>query len=181
MATAPGEPQPRPSLAELYDAHADFVYRSLLSLGVAASRADDALQDVFIVANRHLPSFEGPFYKAWLFRLARSVASNARRSMRRVQDTSLESVQLIDDGASPFDQAAHAEQIRLLNVLLEALDAEQREVFVLAELEQLAQVEIAAALGVHVNTVANRLNAARASLERLLRTHQQSTAAKRPT
>jgi RNA polymerase sigma-70 factor, ECF subfamily len=181
VAIVSDEPRPRPSLAELYDAYADFVYHSLISLGVAPSRADDALQDVFIVANRHLSSFEGSFYKAWLFRLAHSVARNVRRSMRRAQGTPLETVQLIDRGASPFDQAAQAEQIRLLHALLEELDDEQREVFVLAELEQLAHVEIAAALGVHVNTVANRLHAARANLERLLRKHSQAVDTRRPT
>ena len=73
----------RPSLAELYDAYSDFVYRSLLSLGVAPSRAEDAMQDVFLVANTHLSAFEGTFYKAWLFRLAHSVARNVRRSTKR--------------------------------------------------------------------------------------------------
>ena len=101
--------------------------------------------------------------------------------MRRVQGDPLEAVQLIDQRASPFEQAAHAEQIRLLHALLEGLEEEQREVFVLAELEQLPHVEIAAAIGVHVNTVANRLHAARANLERLLRKHQQGVAATRQT
>lgn len=165
----------RPSLAELYDDYADFVYRSLRSLGVPASRAEDAMQDVFLIANNHLSSFEGAFYKAWLFRLSDSIARNVRRSAKRTHNAPLESVVLVDPGSSPFDRAAQSEKIQLLQALLEQLDEGQREVFVLAELEQLAQVEIAAALGVHVNTVANRLNAARSSLERLLRRHQQGS------
>lgn len=163
----------RPSLAELYDAYSDFVYRSLVGLGVAPSRAEDAMQDVFLVANRHLSAFEGTFYKAWLFRLAHSVARNVRRSTKRAEGASLDAVELVDPRASPFDGAAHAEEIRLLHALLEHLDEGQREVFVLAELEQLSYLEIAAALNVHVNTVGNRLHAARSNLERLLRRHQQ--------
>ena len=173
VSRVPTEPGARPSLAELYDAHSDFVYRSLVSLGVAPSRAEDAMQDVFIVANAHLSSFEGTFYKAWLFRLAHSIARNSRRSTRRTQAEPLEIAQLVDPRASPFDRAAHAEEIRLLHDLLENLDEGQREVFVLAELEQMAHVEIADAIGVHVNTVANRLHAARANLERLLRKRQR--------
>lgn len=164
----------RPSLAELYDTYADFVYRSLVGLGVAPSRAEDAMQDVFLVANNHLSAFEGTFYKAWLFRLAHSVARNVRRSTKRTQGGPLDT-ELVDQRPSPFDGAAHAEEIRLLHALLEHLDESQREVFVLAELEQLPHVEIAAALGVHVNTVANRLHGARAGLERLLRKHQQGS------
>jgi RNA polymerase sigma-70 factor (ECF subfamily) len=160
-------------LAELYDLYADFVYRSLVGLGVAPARAEDAMQDVFIIANRHLATFEGSFYKAWLFRLAHSVARNVRRSMRRVEVESLETTQLVDRGASPFEQAVQAEEIRLLNQLLDQLKDRQREVFVLAELEQMAQTEIAEALGIHVNTVANRLTAARSNLERLLRKRQR--------
>ena len=156
-------------LAELYDLHADFVYRSLLDLGVAPARAEDAMQDVFIIANQHLAGFQGTFYKAWLFRIAHSVARNARRAARRVRVEPLEDTQLVDHGASPFDRAAQAQQVRLLNDLLQQLKGPVREVFVLAELEQLPHAEIAAALDIHINTVAYRLNAARTSLERLLR------------
>jgi RNA polymerase sigma-70 factor (ECF subfamily) len=161
------------SLAELYDSYADFVYGSLVGLGVAPERAEDAMQDVFVIANRHLATFEGTFHRAWLFRIAHSVARNARRAIRRTVGEPLESLQLVDGGSSPFERAAHAEQVRLLSHLLDQLKDQQREVFVLAELEQLAHVEIAAALGIHVNTVANRLTAARANLERLLRKQQR--------
>jgi RNA polymerase sigma-70 factor, ECF subfamily len=165
----PGAPVP---LAELYDSHANFVYRSLLGLGVAPARAEDAMQDVFIIANQHLASFKGAFYKAWLFRIAHSVARNVRRAARRAQAEPLEDTPLVDHSASPFELAAQAQQVRLLNELLEQLKEQQREVFVLAELEQLPHTEIAKALGIHVNTVANRLNAARSRLERFLRNRQ---------
>lgn len=162
----PGAPVP---LAELYDLYADFVYRSLVGLGIAPARAEDAMQDVFIIASRHLAAFEGSFYKAWLFRIAHSVARNVRRAVRRAEVEPLEEAQLVDGGASPFEHAVQAEEIRLLNHLLDQLKDREREVFVLAELEQMAQTEIAEALGIHVNTVANRLGAARSHLERLLR------------
>jgi RNA polymerase sigma factor (sigma-70 family) len=160
-------------LAELYDLYADFVYRSLVGLGIAPARAEDAMQDVFIIANRHLATFEGSFYKAWLFRIAHSVARNVRRAVRRGEGEPLETAHLVDRGASPFEHAVQAEEIRVLNQLLDQLKDRQREVFVLAELEQMAQTEIAEALGIHVNTVANRLSAARSNLERLLRKRQR--------
>ncbi len=130
------------------------------------------MQDVFIIANRHLPNFEGVYYKAWLIQIARSVARNTRRSTRRRGTEPLDTEALVDTSSSPFERAAHSQQVRLLNELLDRLSERQREVFVLAELEEVTHAEIAQACGVHVNTVANRLSAARANLERLLRNRQ---------
>jgi RNA polymerase sigma-70 factor (ECF subfamily) len=161
---------PLPSLAELYDQHAQFVYRSLIGLGVPVSSAEDAMQEVFLVVHAKLSDFQGTYFKAWLFRLALSVARNVRRSTRRAD----QSVAPIDPDAiedwrgSPFERAAHAERIKLLHDLLEQLDDEKREVFILAELEQMPQVEIAEALDIHVNTVAYRLHAAKQRLQQLL-------------
>jgi RNA polymerase sigma-70 factor, ECF subfamily len=159
----------RPSLAHLYGSHAAFVYRALAVLGVPPSQVEDAMQDVFIVANRHLSSFEGTFYKAWLYRLAHSVARNVRRSARRADSVPLESVDIVDQRASPFDRVANAEEMRMLHELLERLEEGQREAFILAEVEQLTHVEIAAALGVHVNTVTYRLRTAKSRLLQFLR------------
>jgi RNA polymerase sigma-70 factor (ECF subfamily) len=161
-----------PSLGELYDCYADFVYRSLVSLGVPPASAEDAMQDVFLVAHAHLDDFQGTFFKAWLFRLAYSIARNVRRSSRRADKTQVP----VDPEAlagphadSPFEKAAQAERIQLLHDLLEQIDDDKRQVFILAELEQMPQVEIAEALDIHVNTVAYRLNAARERLHQLLR------------
>jgi RNA polymerase sigma-70 factor (ECF subfamily) len=58
---------------------------------------------------------------------------------------------------------------RLLHAVLESLEDDQREVFVLCELEQLSAPEIASALEVNVNTVYSRLRAARQSFEAALK------------
>jgi len=167
-ATGPERP---PTLAELYDSYADFVYRSLVSLGVPVASAEDAMQDVFLVAHAKLDEFTGTFFKAWLFKLAHSIACNVRRSARRADKTSaaLDPDSLPDARrGSPFDDAAQAERIRLLYALLEQLDEDKRNVFILAELEQMPHVEIASALDIHVNTVAYRLNIARERLQQML-------------
>jgi len=143
---ASGRPAVHPTLADLYDAYAQFVYRSLISLGVPASSAEDAMQEVFLVVHAKLEAFQGTFFKAWLFRLALSVARNARRSSRRAgQSIAPVDPDSIEDshGGSPFEKAAHSERIQLLHDLLEQLDDDKRQVFILAELEQMPQVEIA--------------------------------------
>jgi RNA polymerase sigma-70 factor (ECF subfamily) len=174
---------PHPTLAELYDTYAQFVYRSLISLGVPASSAEDAMQEVFLVVHAKRSKFQGTYFKAWLFRLALSIARNVRRSTRRA-DQSVAPVDpdTLEDSqtGSPYERAARAERIRLLHDLLEQLDDDKRQVFVLSELEQMPQVEIAEALDIHVNTVAYRLHAAQDRLKQLLqrfyaRAHERTT------
>jgi RNA polymerase sigma-70 factor (ECF subfamily) len=160
-----------PTLAELYDAYAQFVYRSLVSLGVPAANAEDAMQEVFLVVHAKLGDFQGTYFKAWLFRLALSIARNVRRSTKRVGQAQapVDPDSLEDSrGGSPFDKAAQSERIQILHDLLERLDDEKRQVFILSELEQMPQVEIAEALDIHVNTVAYRLHAAKERLQQLL-------------
>ena len=41
-------------LRPVFDEHHDFVWRSLVHLGVPTSHADDALQEVFLVVHRRL-------------------------------------------------------------------------------------------------------------------------------
>jgi RNA polymerase sigma-70 factor (ECF subfamily) len=60
---------------------------------------------------------------------------------------------------------AHA----LLESVLEALPANERDVFVLAELEQLSRAEIAQCLTISEGTVASRLARARERVESALR------------
>ena len=67
----------------------------------------------------------------------------------------------MDAAPGPHEIATQAEAVRLVDQLLEALDDEKREVFVLAELEQMTAPEIAAALAIPVNTVYSRLRMAR--------------------
>jgi RNA polymerase sigma-70 factor (ECF subfamily) len=161
-------------LAEIYDEHADFVYRTLIGLRLTPHAAEDALQEVFLVVHRRLPEFEGTFLKAWLYRIARSVAQNAKRSFwrrtRRSVDVELEALPG-SQAEDPHERAVHREHIALLQTLLAELGEKEREVFILAELEQLPREEIAGALGIHLNTVTYRLKAARERLERLIKTH----------
>lgn len=162
-------------MEELYDCHADYVYRSLRRLGVPASNLSDALQDVFLVVHRRLSELDGATSaKSWLFVVAMGVASNHRRSLRRKAPEQAGKSTRDDPDRfggrldEPFELAAHAEQVELFYRLLETMDDDKRVVFVLAELEQLSVPEIAALLSVNINTVYARLRAARQKFEQAL-------------
>ena len=65
-----------------------------------------------------------------------------------------------------------AEAVRVLHALLDEMDDERREIFVMAELEQMTMPEIAATLGLNVNTAYARLRAARTTFEESVARHR---------
>lgn len=160
-------------LPAIYDQHADFVWRSLRRLGVPERSVDDAVQDVFIVVHRRLGEFEGrSTLKSWLFGIARRVAHDHRRRIgRKERDEELPEVVADPSGSTPAQEAERAEAVRALHAILAGLDDDKREVFILAELEQMTAPEIASALGVNLNTIYSRLRAARAAFEQAVARH----------
>lgn len=156
---------------QVYDQHVDLVWRALRRFGVLDSALEDATQDVFLVVHRRLGEFEGrSSVSTWLYGIAVGIARNHRRTRRRRPEHSTEGVEdeMIAHGTSPERGAEGSEALRVLDRILSELDADKREVFVLAELEELTAPEIAAALELNVNTVYTRLRAARAAFEQAL-------------
>jgi RNA polymerase sigma-70 factor (ECF subfamily) len=151
----------------VYEEHFAFVWRTVRRLGVPERSVDDAVQDVFVVVHRRLAGFEGrSSLRTWLYGIARRVAHDHRRRVGRKERGEALPDGLADPAApSPDREVARAQAARLLYSILEGLDDEKREVFVLAELEQMTVPEIAEATGVNLNTVYSRLRAARQAFE----------------
>lgn len=153
-------------VAALYVDHARLVRRVLRSHGVAPSSLDDALQDVFLVAVRRFHDFvPSASYKTWLFAIAVKVARDYRRRVSRKGGLSpLREHEVACPSSDPFTATAAAQALATLNGKLQSLETERREIFLLAELEQLTGPEIAERLSLNVNTVYSRLHAARRDL-----------------
>ena len=157
------------SFAEIYDAHFDFIWRSVRRLGVSEGPAEDVVQEIFIHVHRRLGTFEGrSTLKTWLFGVALGVVRNHRRAAHRKRvaapKTALAAhIDAADrsDEDQPYARAEKAEAVRILYRILDEMDDDKREVFVLAELEQLPASEIAQLLGSKLHTVYSRLRAAR--------------------
>jgi RNA polymerase sigma-70 factor (ECF subfamily) len=152
-----------PTFDAVYDAYFPYVWRSVQRLGVAPSQVDDVVQEVFIVVHRRLGEFEArSTLKTWLYGIALRVARVHRARHRRSQGEALDFDRVrASETTRPDERAASAEAALLVQAVLDRLDDSQREVFVLAELEQLSVPEIARALAVKVNTVYSRLRLAR--------------------
>lgn len=170
---------PVPAFVEVYEAHVRFVWRTLRRLGVPDKDCDDATQDVFLVVHRRLHEFrpDAPL-EHWLFRITSRIARDHRRSGRRKSPAEHGLVAVdsadVEDAAqgSPVDAAERSAAARLIRDLLQELDEPKREVFILAELEQLTAPEIAQALELPLNTVYSRLRRARLEFEAALERHR---------
>jgi RNA polymerase sigma-70 factor (ECF subfamily) len=150
--------------------HADFVWRVLRHLGVIEPQLEDLSQEVLLVVLRQLPGFQGrASLRTWIFGICRNVARRARSEGRLLRE--LPSALLPDNGAPATQdhelwlKQAHTQLV----AILDTLDADQRSVFMLYELEELSMEEIATLLEAPVTTCYSRLAAARSRVEAGLR------------
>jgi RNA polymerase sigma-70 factor (ECF subfamily) len=153
---------PVPHFDELYQRHFDFVARSLSRLGVRPSQIDDAAQDVFVVMHRRISDLRADAStKAFCLAVAVRVARGYRRTARRKAAVNADMSRVADLSQSPFDQAARAQAERVLEGFLGGLDRDRRNVFMMAELEEMTAPEISQELDMNLSTVYTRLRAAR--------------------
>ncbi len=164
----------------VYEAHFDFVWRSVRRLGVSEGAVDDVVQEIFLVVHRRLVEFEArSSVKTWLFGIVLRVVREHRRHVRRKSPHSIRPEPPTDPETlgdspdrNPHESAAKTEAVRVLHAILDELDDDKRETFVLAELEQMTVPEIAQALAVNMNTVYSRLRAARQEFDQAVARHR---------
>ena len=167
----PSEPEAvsATSPAALYETHLRLVWRNLRRFGVADELLEDAAQDVFVTVHRRWESYDprSSTIETWLFGIVIRVAHYHRRTLRRrlarlvpwLKESNLHEVSSALDG--PFDLTAKREAVLLLDRLLDSLGEQQREMLVLVDVEQISVPEVAAILGINLNTAYTRLRAAR--------------------
>jgi RNA polymerase sigma-70 factor, ECF subfamily len=166
-------PAPRLPLAreltfeDLYRSELAFVWRSARRLGARDAALDDIVQEVFVVVHRRLATFEArSSLRTWLFGITLRIVRDHLRATRRKRLTGeTDPDTLITPADGPHELAERAEAVQLLHAVLDELEDERREVFVMAELEQLPVPEIAGVLGINVNTAYARLRLARQAFE----------------
>ena len=174
--------RPAATFEELYDAHVEVLWRNARRLGVGEDAVDDVLQQVFRVVHRRLPevTMTGS-EKAWLFGVLLRVVRDHKRLLRRKSPhrffAATDPETLADDRfRQPDESVARGEAAALVQRWLGALDDDKREVFILAELEQMSAREIGEATGTNPSTVYSRLRAARQAFEAAATRHRKSEA-----
>lgn len=163
---------------QVYEAHVDFVWRSARSLGVREMNIDDVVQEVFVVVQRRLAEFEGRSdIKTWLFGITRRVVRAHVRQLIRSRSQTETSAELADPNAACAEsQLSTLEGARLLYTLLDELEPDLREVFVLSELEEMSGPSIAEALDLELSNVYARVRRARMAFDAALRRYRAKQA-----
>ncbi len=137
-----------------------------------SNRADDLVQDTLARAWEKRGLWRaGSDLRAWLFTIMHNVHVNQfARRRRELAESSLDA----DDGpAAGWEvpvRATQSDRLELAEVLMHIrrLPSEQREVLMLAAVEELRYDEIARIQGIPIGTVMSRLNRARDKLRRML-------------
>ncbi|HEX7505167.1 MAG TPA: sigma-70 family RNA polymerase sigma factor [Polyangia bacterium] len=142
--------------------HHSQVWRSLRRLGLSECDADDASQQVFLVAHRRLADIAPETEQSFLLQTALRVASEFRRSLRRRREDNREDLPVVVDTAASPEELADRQRARaVLDRALGAMPMDLRQVFVLFDLEELTTVEVSNVLHIPKGTVASRLRRAR--------------------
>jgi RNA polymerase sigma-70 factor, ECF subfamily len=146
--------------------HEASVHRYVRALTDDADRVDDALQETFIAAWRGAAGFRGGAgARAWLLRIARH-ASHRQYRRHAGQPQHHVSLDELAQEAGWGSGSADAITARLaarevLEAGFAALDAEDREILVLRDLEGLTGDEAAETLGISLAAQKSRLHRAR--------------------
>ncbi|MCB9752992.1 MAG: sigma-70 family RNA polymerase sigma factor [Myxococcales bacterium] len=151
-----------PTLADVYRAHAGFVWRVVRRFGVPEEAAEDVMHEVFLVVRRRLPEYDGrAALRSWLFGIARGVAANSRRARLRAERR-IERLPAREPARTPEDVVRRREAAEFVRAFLERLDPEMRLVFELVDIEGMRATEVAALLESPRARVYSRLRLARA-------------------
>mgnify|MGYP002149004818 CR=1 FL=1 len=150
---------------KIYRIHSGFVWRIARARGIPIASIPDILQEVFVTVLRRLSTYqEMDAIKGWLYTIADGhIRQYFRSEGRRVRRMSL--LAQSDCGRPTADDLdAHlsrSEASRLVQLFIDGLSSDLREVFLLCCVEGLPGVEVAALVGLNVNTLYSRVATAR--------------------
>ncbi len=149
--------KPAPTAADLYCKHGLAVFRFLRRMTRETAVAEDLTQEVFLRVVRGLPEYDHrERSRAWVFRIARNVATDALRGVsRRIE-------------ARPLDVDPPVYENPMTGLVLDealaALPDLDRELVLLREIAGLDYEEIASTTGLTADAVRMRLFRARSTL-----------------
>jgi RNA polymerase sigma-70 factor (ECF subfamily) len=164
---------------ELIRPYERSVYMMALSYMKSEADAEDIAQEAFLKAFHHLATFRAEAkFSTWLIGIA---LNEARSRLRREGILRMESIDDTSDKAGdtspailrdwrevPSEVLERKEVRQMLQQAITNLPAIYREVFVLRDVEELNNVETAAALSISVGNVKVRLHRARLMLQKQL-------------
>jgi RNA polymerase sigma-70 factor (ECF subfamily) len=150
-----------PDFRAVFEAEFAYVWSTLRRMGVRVRDLEDLTHDTFMRVGGRLQDYDPrrPI-RPWLFGFAFRVASDYRRLARHRVEV-LGEAEAENPAPAPDEEVALREARAVMAEALEAIELDRRAVFVLHVLDECPIPEVAAALGVPVNTAYSRLRLAR--------------------
>ena len=161
-----------PRLRTLAQQEHGFVWRLLRRMGLSKEDADDATQEIFLVSLHRLAAIAPGSERAFLIGTAIRVVGTQRRSYARRSRALARFTTPGDPDPTPEQLLERRTALAVLDDLLKGMPFELRSVFVLFELEEVTESEIARALDLPRGTVASRLRRARKLFQDSVRRRQ---------
>ena len=161
----------RNAFAELVKRYWARIHRWLRGVTGCAHGADDLTQDVFLKAWQALPAYKDGYFRAWLYRIARNVWIDSRRtSAAKIVEALPESAAAKDP--EPIEELMTREHEASVKQACESLPGSVRSAFLLWVQEEMPYAEIAEALDITEATARWRVYRARRLLMRILSSHR---------
>ena len=156
------------AFGELVGRYESKVYSLALKMVRNPEDAEDVLQDTFLRAYRGIKSFQGAStFSTWIYRIT---ANSALMRLRKKQlptvsvedaDERETPLNIADWSPGPSEQLLSQELQQVMEEAIAELPAEFRQVFVLRDMEELSNAEVAEILDLSVAAVKSRLHRAR--------------------
>ena len=159
----------RAAFDRLVERHGGALLRFASRQCTSARDAEDALQDGLLAAWRGAGGFRGDAaVRTWLFQVVLHACRRRgrRRSGEPDRHEPMEAAEhLATEGTDPEERVSTRQQGRALELALEALPAEAREILLLRDVEGLSGAEAAEVLGLGLAAMKSRLHRARLELK----------------
>jgi len=153
---------------KIYKATSGFVYSVARRMLRSDDDAQDVVQEVFLKIHRNLKSFRfQSSFTTWVYRITANTAINAYRRIAKELSRRGNYDYALATESAPNNTRVSIEQKDAEGVvasLLATLNPDQRACIILREIQGLRYDEIAASLGININTVRSRLKRARQAL-----------------
>jgi RNA polymerase sigma-70 factor (ECF subfamily) len=158
------------AFGELYERHAQSVFRFLYSHLSNRLDAEDLTGEVFLRAWRSLPKFreQGVPFISYLLRVARNALIDFYRRTRNVQEDDIEETVIPDRQVGPAEMVTAKLENQKLRKTLEQLHDEYRTVLTLRFISELSVEETSAVMGKSDGAVRVLQHRALAALRKLL-------------
>ena len=154
----------REAFTELFQRYREPIYGFFRRRLNHAARAEELAQETFVAVLRGVARYEPrAAFRSYLYGIALNLLAAERRKAGREFHRAGDAVEASDPPAANDPDAA-----LWVRRAVEQLDADEREVLLLREYEQLSYEEIAGVLRIPVNTVRSRLFRARMALKESL-------------